>query len=102
MTQTTFLILTYLTSLVLCLAAGYIINWDDLHTVGNFVCPLFNDNDYSWMNIFVWLPFTNTGLVALIAAALILRTAHLLLGRLFAGWKGIGKSVSRIWNMKVK
>ena len=57
MTQTTFFILVYLASLVLCLAAGYITNWEDLHTGGDFICPLFNDYDGRPWNICIWLPF---------------------------------------------
>jgi hypothetical protein len=70
--------------------------------VGDFICPLFNGHEERPWNICIWLPLTNTVLFACIAVVFTARTAYGFFSRLVTEWTGIGKTVSKIWNRRVK
>lgn len=101
MSTVTILILVYLGSMFICLGFGYFFNWDELHTVGDLLTPLFIDSRLG-SAFCIYVPFVNT----VTAAGLILCGAvyliYELIRRLFMEWTGIGDFVSKIINHKVK
>ena len=101
MTTTTIFILVYLGSMLICLGFGYFFNWDELHTVGDFLTPLFMDSH--WGSAFcIYVPFINMMTAAALIVCVSVYFIYDLFRRLVMEWTGIGRFVSKIFNYKVK
>lgn len=92
-----FILLLYITPMLLCLAIGIIMNWKDIRTVGDLLLPLFVDEDRG-ANAIIYIPFVNIFTLVLIIVLGIL----LFLRQVFCVWTPISKYISKFLNTKIK
>lgn len=91
------ILLLYITPMLLCLAIGIVLNWKDIRTVGDLLCPLIPYEERA-ANIVIYLPIVNIGVLVILIALIIFAFFR----QLFCEWTPISKYVSRFFNIKIK
>lgn len=91
------ILLLYITPMLLCLAIGIVVNWKDIRTVGDLLCPLFPYEDRAG-NFIIYIPIVNIVTLLLV----ILFGIWSFLRQLFCEWTPIGEYVSKFLNTKIK
>ena len=87
------ILLFYITPMLLCLVLCVVVNWKDIKTVGDLLCPLDGE-----VNTIIYLPIINIGTLLF----LILFGILSFLRQVFCEWTPIGKYIQRFLNTKIK
>lgn len=92
-----FILIFYITPMLLCLVIGVVVNWKDIRTIGDLLFPLFGGEDRG-ANAIIYIPVVNIFTLIMIIVLGILS----LLRQVFYEWTPISEYVSKFLNTKIK
>jgi hypothetical protein len=92
-----YILLLYITPMLLCLTIGIIINWKDIRTIGDLLFPLFGKEERE-ANILIYIPVVNISTLIVI----IIFGIFSFFKKLFCEWTPISEYVSKFLNTKIK
>jgi hypothetical protein len=97
MNTVVFILIFYITPILLLLVLGVVINWKDIRTIGDLLLPLFGKEDRS-ANAIIYIPVVNVATLMLIIVLGIFSFFR----KLFCEWTPISEYVSKFLNTKIK